>query len=320
MKKNNTQVLIIGDANVDMLIHLPAHSAEGKQDIRNPAPRLHGGGTAANVAVGLARLGLPVSFVGSIGADSYGRWIQDDLQKEGIYLVGLNLIEDAFTVMVMAVIEPKGERLIYVWPPTGGAHLQLDKKDINLGEFPEASWLHTSGICLRGDPARNTILNSMEQARDLGWKISIDLNLRTESWGLENDFRQSIEQAIELSDVVFGNAAEEIIPLSGQNTIEESLKQLCDNKRTIVARRGDQGAMICTPGSLFHSPAFPVTIIDTLGAGDAFDAGFIAAQLMGSNTADAARWGNAVAAHKIEHAGARGLPNMEKLRARLNLK
>lgn len=313
------QVVVLGDANTDMIVRLPDRSATNDIHQQHLAPELHGGGTAANVAVALARLGVPTSFAGAIGADNYGRWVHDDLIEEGVDLRGVHMVEDAFTVMVMALIEPDGERLIYVWPPSGGAHLHLHQKDIDLNVWPKARWLHTSGICLRGNPARETILNSMEKAHALGWKVSIDLNMRMESWGLDIDDRQAFEHAIEISDVVFGNAIEEIMPISGQSSVEKAVKNLSNNNRTIVARIGDDGAMVCTPNELFHAPVFPAKVVDTLGAGDAFNAGFITAQLKGLDTREAARWGNAVAALKIEHKGARGLPNMTELSSKLQV-
>ncbi len=313
MNKDDIQVVILGDANVDMLVKLPNPDASLGTEQKHVPPELHGGGTAANVAVALARLGVPVSFVGAVGADNYGRWVHEDLLKEGVENSGLQFIEDAFTVMVMAIIEPSGERLIYVWPPSGGAHEHVTKNDVTLSEWPSAKWLHTTGICLRGEPIQDTVLDTMAKAKQLGWKVSLDLNLRSESWGLDQDTRKTFKQAIELSDVVFGNAEEEILPISGKNNLEEALRIMCDKKRVIVARQGEQGATICTPVDFFHSPAVPVKVVDTLGAGDVFNAGYIYAKLFGASDVEAARSGNTVAAKKIEHPGARGLPKQNVL-------
>jgi sugar/nucleoside kinase (ribokinase family) len=312
-----TQVVVLGDANVDLLVKLPGEPTNQALNPQHLPPELHGGGTSANVAVGLSRLGIPVALAGALGDDNYGRWVRDDLMVESVNVRGLKMVAEEFTVMVMALIQPDGERLIYVWPPVGGAHLQINPEDINLGLWPQAGWLHTSGICLRGEPARSTILDSMAQARRLGWSVSIDLNLRQESWGLDEGTRQTFQQAIALSDIVFGNAEEEMLPISGASSIEAAAKSISDQKRIVVARLGVQGALVCSPDDIVQSPAFPAEVVDTLGAGDAFNAGFIAAQLMGKNSLDAARWGNAVAALKIERPGARGLPTRAELEAKL---
>ena len=308
-----SQVVVIGDANVDMVIRLPDRGLSSP-DMTDSEPQLHGGGSAANVAVALSRLGLDVSFIGTVGDDGYGRWVRDDLDHEGIDTKGLCTVPDAFTPMVMALIEHDGERLVVIWPPEGGAHLSLQEDQINQGMIRSTAWLHTSGICFRASPARETILHTMELARQTGLTVSIDLNLRMEVWGMDSETRMIFERAIELSDVVFGNAEEEIMPISGGNTIEAAMRNLSAGVRTVIARQGDKGAMVTTPQESFHALAFPTIVVDTLGAGDAFDAGFIAARLAQLNLREAVRWGNAAAALKIGQVGARGLPSIGELK------
>jgi sugar/nucleoside kinase (ribokinase family) len=219
--------------------------------------------------------------------------------------------------MVMALVEPDGERLVVVWPPQGGANSQLQAHAINPAWLASARWLHTTGICLRSSPAREAVLHAMELAREADLVVSLDLNLRLELWGLDDATQRTFERAIELSDVLFGNAEEEIMPLAGVDSIEAGAQYLCGGKRIVVARQGNKGAWVITPQETFHVPAFQTQVVDTLGAGDAFDGGFIAACLAKAGVREAATWGNAVAALKIGRAGARGLPSLEDLRQML---
>ncbi len=108
------------------------------------------------------------------------------------------------------------------------------------------------------------------------------------------------------------------MPLTAANSVEAAAQSLCGSKRTIVARRGDQGAFVLTPTESFDVPAFQTPVVDTLGAGDAFDGGFIAARLTKLGTREAAMWGNAVAALKIARAGARALPSLQDLKQMLD--
>ena len=310
------QVLVIGDSNVDMVIRLPDRTS-GTPDLKNSTPRLYGGGSAANVAVALARLGVDVTMVGAVGDDGYGRWVREDLSREGVNVKGVYPVRDAFTPMVMAMIEPNGERLIVVWPPAGGAHIHLTTDAINPDWITSASWLHTSGMCLRDSPVRETLLDTMEQARKTGVTVSLDLNMRLELWGLDDETRSTFERAIVLSDVVFGNAQEEIMPIAGADSAKAGAQTLSDGQRIVVARQGSNGALITTPQETFHAPAFETQVVDTLGAGDAFNGGFIAACLAEVSTKEAARWGNAAAALKIGQAGARGLPSQTDLQQML---
>jgi sugar/nucleoside kinase (ribokinase family) len=315
------RVVVLGDANVDMVIRLPDR-ARGAIDLAGSEPRLYGGGSAANVAVGLARLGVAVTFIGSVGDDGFGRWLADDFAREGVDTRGLITVRDAFTPMVMALIEPDGERLVVVWPPERGADLRLRPEDVDPDWMAGAAWLHTTGMCLRASPVREAVLGGMALAREAGATVSLDLNLRVELWGLDGETRETLERAISLSDVVLGSGPEEIVPLAGLDRGQDAARRpsplrgsqdaaraMSAGRRTVVARLGADGALAAAPsGEICHAPAFPTTVVDTLGAGDAFDAGFIAARLAGCDLREALRWGNAVAALKIARPGARGTP------------
>jgi sugar/nucleoside kinase (ribokinase family) len=312
------RVVVLGDANVDMVIRLPDRAA-GAVDLTGSEPRLFGGGSAANVAVGLARLDLAVTFIGSVGDDGFGRWVADDLAREGVDTRGLIAVRDAFTPMVIALIEPDGERLVVVWPPERGADLRLRPEDLDPDWLSGAAWLHTTGMCLRASPVREAVLGGMALAREAGATVSLDLNLRAELWGLDGDTRETLERAIAHSDVVLGSGPEEIVPLAGLDHVEDAARAICDGRRVVVARLGADGALAAGPhpGEIYHAPAFPTTVVDTLGAGDAFDAGFIAARLASCDVGEALRWGNAAAALKIGRPGARGSPSRDELDALL---
>ncbi len=306
-------VVVIGDTCVDMVIRLPDRAANAP-DLKDSVPELHGGGTAANVAVALARLSVPVAMVGTVGDDGYGRWLRADLVNEGVDVHGLTAVHDAFTPMIMALIEPDGERHVVVWPPTGGADQQLRSDAIDPALISSASWLHTTGICLRASPVRETVLHAMEMARAAGVMVSIDLNARLELWDMADETRRAFARAIELADVVFGNAEEEIMPLTGADSPINAAQSLADGKRIVVARQGSKGALVVTPHETFHAPAFHAEVVDTLGAGDAFDGGFIAGWLADGDVREAARWGNAVASLQIGRTGARGAPSLADVR------
>jgi fructokinase/2-dehydro-3-deoxygluconokinase len=296
-----------------MIIHLPDRTS-GAPDLAHAVPRLHGGGTAANTAVALARLGVAAALVGAVGDDGYGRWVYDDLVHEGVDVQGLSVVSDGFTPMVMALIEPGGERMVVVWPSEGGAHQLLEADAIDPGWISSAAWLHTTGMCLRAAPSCDAILYAMEQGREAGVPVSLDLNLRKECWGLQDVTQRRFERAIELSDVVFGNAEEEIIPIAGVASVEAAAERICAGRRMVIARLGKQGALVVTPKETLHAPAFQAKVVDTLGAGDAFNGGFIAARLANVDVGEAARWGNAAAAFKIGKSGARSLPMMDELK------
>lgn len=309
-------VLVLGDANVDLEIRLPPDPAP--PTYANPDPRMSGGGSAANTAAGLAGLGVPCRFAGTVGDDAPGRFAVESLDEAGVDTSLVGIVADEPTVMVIVVIGDDGDRLIYVWPPRGGAHRALDVETAT-GAVAGSGWLHVSGIALRVSPAREAILAAMELARSEGVTVSLDLNLRLENWGWENGFRDIISDAVERSDVVLGAASDEIGALAGVDDPVEACARLAGDSRIVVARLGADGSVAHGDGHGVTMPGFEVDVFDTVGAGDAFDSGFIAARLRGDDLAESLRWGNAVAALTISHPGARSTPTpdeVERLLAR----
>jgi fructokinase/2-dehydro-3-deoxygluconokinase len=315
-------VVVLGDANVDLTLHVPERSPGGERGpVREPA--LSGGGTAANTATALARLGVPVEFVGAVGDDGFGRWIAADLVASGVGTVGLRVV-DVPTCQVIAMIEPDGERSLVVWPTDGGALVALRPEDVDPALIAGAAWLHTTGMCLRHEPVRDAVLATMSAARAAGVPVSLDLNLRIELWGLDDDRRAAMEAAIELADVVFGQGDEELVPLTGAQPVSRAAGHLAlggpgSRGRTVVARLGARGALGCTrDGSIVRSRGFHVAADNPVGAGDAFNGGFVAAMVEGRGLREALRWGNAVAALKVARpGGARDLPDRAEVEALL---
>lgn len=310
----NRPVFIIGDANVDLVIQMPKSIDSTSIEKTQAEPRLYGGGSAANVAVAISRLGYPVNFCGGIGEDGYGQYVRDDLISEGVGTENLHTIPKSFTPMVIATIQPDGERTIVVWPPERDADLKLSLSHISEEVITNSGWLHTSGMCLRASPVKETILESMNIAKKHGIPVSLDLNLRLELWGWENGIRETTEKAIALSDYIFGNADEEILPISNKNSLDEALLSLSSGGKTIVARQGASGSIATVNGETIKTKAYPSEALDTLGAGDAFCGGFITSKMNGDSTEDALKWGNAVASLQINKPGARGVPSLDEVK------
>ena len=319
--------MVVGDLNADLVLELPDRDAPPAERVVRE-PRLTGGGTAANTAAALARLGVAVEFVGSIGDDGFGRWLADELQAAGVGTRGLVLTRDAATCQVIAMVEPDGERYLVVWPTDGGALTRLSPADIGgdpiAGLIAGAAWLHTTGMCLRQAPIASSVLAAMRAARAAGVPVSLDLNLRIELWGLRPEVLTMVSEAVSLADVVLGSGAEELVPLawaggSAVDDPEAAALALAGTARTVVARLGQAGALACSPGrEVVRVPGYTTTLRNPVGAGDAFNGGFIAARVAGLTLRDALRWGNAVGALKVaREGGARDQPSRPEVEALL---
>jgi fructokinase/2-dehydro-3-deoxygluconokinase len=330
MSSRSGPVLVLGDANVDLLLHVPERGVGAERTVREPV--VGAGGTAANTARGLATLGVPTGFIGAVGDDAFGRQTVDALARVGVDTSAVHVTREAATCQVIAMVEADGERSLVVWPTDGGALRWLRPADIPAARIEGAAWLHTTGMCLRDLPVRDTVLAAMAAARAAGVRVSIDLNLRIEVWGLDEERRAVTQQAIALADVVFGSGPEEIEPLARAlragnaeadaeaepDAIEAAARSLAAGSTAIVARLGRDGALACdASGQIVGSPGFDVPVRNIIGAGDAFNAGFIAALVEGRSLADGLRWGNGAAALHVARDKGASLPTREELEALL---
>ncbi|MDQ1323488.1 MAG: aminoimidazole riboside kinase [Chloroflexota bacterium] len=316
-------VVVLGDLNVDLTLALPDRSAPASERLVRE-PRQTGGGTAGNTAAALARLGVSVEFAGSVGDDGFGRWLVDDLRAAGVGTRGLVVTRDAPTCQVIAMVEPDGERYLVVWPLDGGALTRLAPGDVDRGLVAGAAWLHTTGMCLRASPVASSVLTAMQVARDAGVPVSIDLNLRLELWGLDDAVLAAVTEAVDLADVVLGNGPEELVPLARASGFEvegaeAAAQALAGSTRTVVGRLGAQGALaLSSAGEVMVAQGFAADVRNPVGAGDAFNGGFIAARVAGLPLAEALRWGNAVGALKVARdGGARDQPSRAEVEALL---
>ena len=301
-------VLIIGDVSVDLRVQVPE---KGGSDRPHPPPELHGGGTGGNTAAALARLGVSTAFMGTVGDDGFGRFAVKTLEVEGIDTSSVAIHREAFTVQTLALIDPQGERTLFGWPRRGGAHIFLSPEAVEPDLIRRMAWVHTTGMCLVESPSREAILQAITLAQAAGVPVSFDINLRLgfENGRLPERYLETIRRAISLSDVVFGSANDELVYLTPGVSLEEGARLLAGDQRTLIVRLGDAGATACAPGGdIIRVPAFPVEVVDTLGAGDVFNAGFIAARLANKDLKEAVRWGAAAAALKIGQPGARSSP------------
>lgn len=322
---NGKSVLMLGDINVDLVVRLGDRQS-GVDALAGSEPKLFGGGTVANTAVGVSRLGVPARLAGSIGADSYGRWAISDLKREGVDVSAVREVPDEFTVMVFAIVDAEGERTIVVWPPEGGAHTVITREDLGESVLDGVGWFHTSGMCFRNDPVRETILTLMGEARARGIPVSVDLNLRLELWGWKHGVRDVVERAIAQADVVFAAGEEELMPLTGCSKVADAASAVRERpfagagaragagpQRVVVARQGTAGTLLAERAGQVLVPTFEATVRDTVGAGDAFNAGFISARMNGLSTREAVERGNAAGAYSVSGEGARHLPDKSEL-------
>jgi len=300
------QTLGIGDAMVDLYTRASQLPSKGG-NIWSTAVEMSPGGTTANVSANIARLGISSAFIGRVGSDPYGQYIIDEFKKVGVETGDIFIKKGAFTGIVLGIIDDQGERT-FIACAKGASHTLLTKSDVHQINFEKYQNIHTSGVCLVEQPSRESLLVAMEIAHTLNKKIYFDPNLRLEGNVFPEELREAQYKAISLSDVVL-IGEEELFQLCGCASIEEGSERLLEKgAELIVVKQGGKGVVAITSKENIIVPSFNVKVCNTAGAGDAFDAAFIAAQLRNANLLDALIYANAVAAIKVTRKDARSAP------------
>jgi 2-dehydro-3-deoxygluconokinase len=279
----------------------------------------HVAGAEANVAVGLARLGHRAMFVGRVGADGFGRTITRGLRGEEVDVSGVVVDPDRRTGMLVRERRALGPSEVLYYR-SGSAGAALAPADIDAVEhaFEGASWLHVTGITPAiAESAHLAVVRAIDLAQDNGVRVSFDINLRRRLWS-DAAARVRLYPIAMISDLVFGDADELAVVAGTAATADglEAARILRDaGSGAVIVKRGAAGATLVGEGEQLHAPAAGISaVVDPVGAGDAFCAGYLAALLEDVDPSTALRWANACAAAVLSVEGDQaGLPTRDEL-------
>jgi len=237
------------------------------------------GGAESNVAIALARLGVGVRWIGRVGDDELGRVIARELRAEQID-ARLILDTEAPTGL-MVKHRSTGGHVNVTYRRTGSAGSRLASSDV-LAAIRGARVLHLTGITPALSPtARDATLAAARHAQSAGIEVSLDLNYRSALWSRE-EAAPVLRRLIALSDVVFASPDEAAILLPDAMDETALLEGLTAAGPTeAVLKLGERGALATADGERRQRRAVPVNVIDTVGAGDAFVAAYLAERLTG---------------------------------------
>jgi 2-dehydro-3-deoxygluconokinase len=288
----------------------------------SPTFHAYPAGAEANVAVGLARLGRRVAFIGRVGTDGLGTRIVRALRGEGVDISGL-AVDPAGPTGLM-IRERRGIGSVEVhYARAGSAGSHLGSADVvaaeSRGTFAEARWLHLTGITpALSSSCRAAVGTALETGRASGLTISLDLNLRRRLWN-ESEAAPVLRELAARVDVVVGDEDEANLvsgspPGSSPEALAQAILEL--GPSVVVLKLGPEGALALGAGSgPVSATGLPVpTVVDPVGAGDAFCAGFIDARLDGLDLVGSLARANACAAAAIAAEGDQtGLPTRAEL-------
>jgi len=316
-----SEVVTLGECLVTLVAGRPGPLADATSFDRFVA------GAEANVAVGLVRLGHPVTYIGRVGSDGFGEAIRRQLRGEGVETAFLTT-EPAAPNGLMIREHPGliPAQVLYYRRESAGSRVSADDVDaaVRGGAFADARWVHVTGITpALSAGARAAVERAIAVGREVSATISLDVNLRRRLWSDEvaapvlRDFASRV-------DVLFGSADELAVlagrPIDGDDDPADLARVTLDlGPAVAVAKLGAAGALAVERDGTesLRGEAIPLAyVVDPVGAGDAFCAGFIASRLEGDTVAEALEVANACGAVVASALGDQGgLPDRSTLEA-----
>lgn len=275
------------------------------------------GGAESNVAISLARLGHQVGWFSQVGQDPIGNRIVKTLRGEGVDVSRVHRTSEAATGLMLREVVA-GQSSVYYYRRHSAASL-LSPEIIDEAYIASAKILHVTGITAAlSDSARESVREAVRLARKHGVKVSFDPNLRLKLWSVE-----------EARDVLLPIAAEADYFLPGLDELKllyatEDINEIFDRLHELggisVVKGGDNATYLVEQGKVTAVPYFPAEhIVDTVGAGDGFCAGFLASVLRGFGHEEAVRIGNLIGSMIIQVEGDwLGAPTWAQVQAKLN--
>lgn len=273
------------------------------------------GGVAANTSVGLARLDLPVSCYGALGADDIGAWIRREFEREG---VDVNLLEEYEKVKsdlsAILVFTKDSERTIFYNRDSA------ERLHVDVSKFEGASWVMMSA--LNGAWEEN-MRQAIAGAKNAGAKLAVNPGQKN-----MKDNPLGVLEAVGQSDILLLNKDEAVelvshLPhdaslLNDENFLVRAL--FAHGAKKIAMTDGIRGAWGYDGTEFFRAVSKQTERgVDTTGAGDAFGSAFLAAEISGKSLAEALQWGMVNGAHVVQHYGAiEGLLRREDIEARIS--
>lgn len=267
------------------------------------------GGDVLNVSVAMARLGLAPAFLTTLGVDPWSDELATAWGAEGIDLSLVARHPTRAPGLYGVRTDARGERSFTYWRESSAARafFELRESAALIAHAADADLLFLSGITLSlfGPAERRRIAELAEQVRARGGSVAFDPNYRPAGWESPDAAAEAFAAFAPMVDIVLPTADDERL-LHGDNQTAESVlaRWRGAGAREVAVKLGREGALVWSASGANHVPAEEVAPVDTTGAGDAFDAGYLSARLAARAPVEAARFGVGLASETIRHPGA----------------
>ena len=269
-------VLVLGEINADLILGDGAAPVFGQAEKLVDDATLTMGGSGVIFACGCARLGLKVAYCGMVGDDMFGRFMLDSLQARGVDPAGVTVDPDIKTGLSV-ILNDSGDRAILTHL---GAIDSLRAESVDRSLFARTRHVHVTSYFLQ-HALQSGLPSLLADAHAAGATVSLDTN-----WDPDEQWNHGLAQVLEQADIFLPNA-NEAMAIAQQETLDAAEQSLSDLVPTVVVKLGADGARCRQCATTLRDPGFPVDVVDTTGAGDSFDAGFVYGHVRGWAAADA---------------------------------
>lgn len=258
------------------------------------------GGSPANLAMNMARLGNKAMLVACVGNDDMGKVLRNYVERIGVDVTNVTQVDEPTTLILVT-----RSAAVSNFQPYRSADFQLSIRQFPFQRFEEISLFHTTCFGLSKKPAQQVILEAAEKAKRAGCQLSLDANYAEKIWPERSEAQRVVAELcrlgtlVKISDVdwnrLYDNQA-----ASPDSVIDHFLRM---GAAEVCFTLGDQGCWVGNGGENHYLPARNIEVKDTTGAGDAFWSGYLTARLDGRSTLECAIAGRKMAELKLCHFG-----------------
>ncbi|PKK38935.1 Fructokinase [Clostridiaceae bacterium JG1575] len=234
----------------------------------------HPGGAPANVLAMAARLGKSTAFIGCVGKDAFGAFLKETMVQAGIDIQGL-VSSPRYPTTLAFIHSDEHKDPSFSFYREGAADIHLSPKDLPLALLKKTRIFHFGSLSLTHDPARKATLEALDLARGNGSVISYDPNYRATLWASEKKAQESIASVLARVDILKVSQKEMVLLTGEEDWVRGSSILMGQGPRLVLVTRGGGGAFFRNRRGYGRMAAFPVRVLDTTGAGDAFMGSFL---------------------------------------------
>jgi sugar/nucleoside kinase (ribokinase family) len=285
-KKRKYDVLVVGELNVDLILNDIASLPQVGKEIIAGNMTLTLGSSSAIFASNISTLGVKTAFAGMIGIDSFGELVLKSLEKKSVntdYIIRSNKDKTGITI----VLNYDEDRAMVTHP---GAMEIFSDKDVTDEMLQQAGHLHVSSVFLQKELKKN-IVKLFRRAKKLGLTTSLDVQ-----WDPDEKWDLDFNELLPLVDIFMPNK-KEMEAITGYENINGALEAIKNYTNIVAVKMGNKGSLGFKNGKKIEVPPFLNTqVVDAIGAGDSFNAGFISQFIKNKNLESCLKFGNLMGA------------------------